>query len=127
MLIWLFQHIGPLWRHVEQHASGDSRVYLTARTALASLTSFLLAVLLGPIAIRWLKCHFRERIASDSPRLDAILANKNATPTMGGLFILAAVLFSVLLWGDLASRYVQLGMLLALGLGGLGAADDWIK
>lgn len=127
MLVWLFQYIGPFARHVEQQAAGDSRVFLTARTAAASVTSFLLAVLLGPVAIRWLKSRFRERIASASERLNEIQAGKNATPTMGGLFILSAVLCSVLLWGDLANRYVQIGILVAVGFGVLGAADDWIK
>lgn len=127
MLIWLLQHFGPIWRGLESQTSGDSRVFLTARTALASVTSFLLAVLLGPIAIRWLKGRFVERVASASERLNQIQAAKNKTPTMGGLFILGAVLVSVLLWGDLSSRYVQLGVLTAVGFGTLGAVDDWIK
>ncbi|MFN0053134.1 MAG: phospho-N-acetylmuramoyl-pentapeptide-transferase [Planctomycetales bacterium] len=127
MLIWLLQQVDSWWRFAEEHSSGDTRVFLTARTALASVTSFLLAVFLGPLAIGWLKRHFRERVASDSERLNAIQAAKNSTPTMGGLFILAAVLISVVLWGDLASRYVQLGLVVALGFGGLGAIDDWTK
>jgi phospho-N-acetylmuramoyl-pentapeptide-transferase len=127
MLIWLLQHFGPLLERLEPRAAGDSRVFLTTRTALASLTAFLMAILLGPLAIGWLKARFRERIASDSPRLNEIQARKTATPTMGGLFILGAVLVSVLMWGDLSSRYVQLGLIVAVGLGGLGAVDDWIK
>src|SRR6267142_5186367 len=127
MLIWLLHHFGPLLERLEPRAAGDSRVFLTTRTALASLTAFLLAILLGPLAIGWLKTRFRERIASDSARLNEIQARKSATPTMGGLFILSAVLTSVLLWGDLSSRYVQLGLLVALGMGALGAIDDWIK
>ena len=127
MLIWLLHHFGPLLERLEPFAAGESRVFLTTRTALASLTGFLIAVLLGPLAIGWLKTRFRERIASDSARLNEIQAQKNATPTMGGLFILGAVLTSVLLWGDLSSRYVQLGLLVALGMGALGAIDDWIK
>lgn len=127
MLIWLLHHFGPLLERLEPHAAGESRVFLTTRTALASLTAFLIAILLGPLAIGWLRSRFRERIASDSARLNEIQARKAATPTMGGLFILGAVLVSVLLWGDLSSRYVQLGLLVALGLGGLGAVDDWIK
>jgi phospho-N-acetylmuramoyl-pentapeptide-transferase len=127
MLIWLLHRFGPLLDQLELYSSGDSRVFLTARTALASLTSFLIAILLGPLAIRWLKSRFRERVASDSARLNEIQASKNSTPTMGGLFILGAVFVSLLLWADLTSRYVQLGLLVALGFGALGAADDWIK
>jgi phospho-N-acetylmuramoyl-pentapeptide-transferase len=127
MLIWLIQHFGTFWQGLEAHASGDSRVFLTARTALASVSSFVAAVVLGPIAIRWLKARFRERVASGSERLNEIQSAKNATPTMGGLFIVGAVLCSVLVWGDLSSRYVQLGIVVALGFGVLGAVDDWIK
>lgn len=127
MLIWLLHRFGPVLDQFESHSSGDSRVFLTARTALASVTSFLIAIILGPMAIRWLKSRFRERIASDSERLNEIQSSKNATPTMGGLFILAAVVVSLLLWADFSSRYVQLGLIAALGFGTLGAIDDWIK
>lgn len=127
MLIWLLHRFGPVLDQVEFYTAGDSRVFLTARTALASLTAFLMAILLGPFAIRWLQARFRERVASDSARLNEIQAAKNSTPTMGGLFILGAVCFSLLLWGDLTSRYVQLGLLVAVGFGSLGAYDDWIK
>src|SRR5258708_195812 len=117
MLIWLLHHFGPLLERVDRLAGGESRFFLTTRRALASLTGFLIAVLLGPSAIGWLKTRFRERIASDSARLNEIQARKKSTPTMGGLFILGAVLTSVLLWGDLSTRYVQLGLLVAPGLG----------
>jgi phospho-N-acetylmuramoyl-pentapeptide-transferase len=127
MLIWLLHRFGPWFEPLEPQDAAESRVFLTTRTALASLTAFLIAIVLGPLAIRWLKSRFRERIASDSARLNELQARKRETPTMGGLFILGAVLVSLLLWGDLASRYVQLGLFLAVGLGGLGAADDWIK
>jgi len=127
MLIWLLHHFAPLLERLEPLAAGESRVFLTTRTALASLTGFLIAVLLGPTAIRWLKSRFRERIASDSARLNEIQAAKSATPTMGGLFILGAVISSVLLWGDLSSRYVQMGLIVALGMGSVGAIDDWVK
>ena len=127
MLIWSLHHFGRLLERLEPHAAGESRVFLTTRTALASVTAFLIAIALGPLAIGWLKARFRERIASDSARLNEIQSAKSATPTMGGLFILGAVLVSVLLWGDLSSRYVQLGLLVAGGLGALGAVDDWIK
>src|SRR5579872_3995532 len=127
MLIWLLHHFGALLERLEPLAAGESRVFLTTRTALASLTAFVMAIAFGPRAIAFLRRRFRERIASDSARLNEIQAGKNATPTMGGLFIVSAVLVSIVLWGDLSNRYVQLGLLVALGLGGLGAIDDWIR
>ncbi|MEX1230196.1 MAG: phospho-N-acetylmuramoyl-pentapeptide-transferase [Planctomycetaceae bacterium] len=127
MLIWLLHHISPLLEQVELHTSGDSRVFLTARVALATMTSFLAAIIMGPAAIRWLKSRFRERIGSDSARLNELHAAKNATPTMGGIFIVASIVISGLLWGDLSSAYVPIGIVTAVAFGTLGGVDDWIK
>jgi phospho-N-acetylmuramoyl-pentapeptide-transferase len=127
MLVWLLNRFAPLLDQMEIHTSGDSRVFLTARTALASVTAFLLAIAFGPLAIRWLKNRFRERIESGSKRLNELQANKSKTPTMGGLFVVGAICIAILLWGDLSSRYVQLALVVAIGFAALGAIDDWIK
>ncbi|MCA9022274.1 MAG: phospho-N-acetylmuramoyl-pentapeptide-transferase, partial [Planctomycetaceae bacterium] len=70
MIIWLVKTFSPLLEQLEVLSTGDSRVFLTARMALASLTSFLIAILLGPLAIRWLEKRFRERVDSDSEKLN---------------------------------------------------------
>jgi len=127
MLIWLLHQFAPLLQKMELYASGDSRVFLTARTALASVTAFLIAIVLGPMSIRWLKNRFPERIDSASEKLNELQSAKNATPTMGGLFVIGAVVLASLLWADLQNRYVQLGILVAVGFAAIGAVDDWIK
>ena len=127
MLLWLLQHVLPLAERVESSVAGDSRILLTARAALAAITSFVAAIVLGPFAIRWLKGRFRERIDSASSRLNELHAAKGNTPTMGGLFLVAAIVVTTLLWGDLASPYVQLALFLAVSFAALGAVDDWIK
>ena len=127
MLFWWLQRAAPL-AGPAQEAAGDSRVFLTARIALAALTSFVAAVALGPFAIRWLK-HQKvgERIDSASSRLNELHASKKDTPTMGGVFVVAAIVASTLLWADLGNRYVQIGLFIAVTFGILGAADDWVK
>ena len=127
MLVWLLHHFGPLLERFEQHVSGDSRVYLTSRTALAAVTSFLFCLLLGPMAIRALQRRFRERIGSDSERLNQLHAGKQNTPTMGGLFVMGAVVLATLLWGNLSNLYIKLGLATTIGFATLGAVDDWIK
>jgi phospho-N-acetylmuramoyl-pentapeptide-transferase len=127
MLVWLLEHFGSLLREFEIHTSGDSRVFLTARTALASVTAFAISLLLGPFAIRQLKRRFRERIDSASDTLNRIQAGKSETPTMGGLFVIGAVVLAAVLWGDLSNVYLQIGLAAALGFATLGAVDDWIK
>ena len=127
MLVWLYNRFGPLLEQMELLTSGDSRVFLTARVALASVTGFLVSLLFGPLAIGWLRSRFRERIASDSDQLNRLQADKQSTPTMGGLFVMGAVVIATLLFGDLSERYVQLGLLVTAGFAALGAVDDWIK
>ena len=127
MFLWFIQYFSSLLHQLESRTTGDSRVYLTARTAAASVCAFFLALVLGPMAIRWLNARFRERVHSDSERLNELQAHKNETPTMGGLFVMAAVLFSSLIWADLSSRYVLTGIFVLVSLTGLGALDDWIK
>ena len=127
MLVWLLNQFAPLLKGMELATGGDSRVFLTARTALASVASFLTAMFLGPAAIRWLQARFRERIDSGSERLNELQAGKTSTPTMGGLFVVGAVVIAVLACADLSNRYVQLALLASVGFAGIGAADDWIK
>lgn len=127
MLYWIIKEYSSLLERLELHSSGDSRVFLTARIALASLTSFVLAIGLGPIAIRWLKQRFRERIDSASERLNEIQAAKGATPTMGGLFIVLSIVIATLLWGNLSNPLVLLALFAVLSFAILGAVDDWIK
>ena len=102
-------------------------MFLTARIALAAFVSFVTAVLCGPFAIRWLKSRFRERIDSASARLNELHASKSNTPTMGGLFIVAAIVVAALCCADLSNRYVIQALLIVIGFGCLGAMDDWIK
>lgn len=127
MLFWLLNQFAPFLERLELATSGDSRVFLTARIALASVLSFLMAMVLGPAAIRWLKARFRERIDSASERLNELQAGKSSTPTMGGIFVVGAILFAILLCADLSNRYVQLAIGIAIGFATIGAVDDWIK
>lgn len=127
MLLWLIHRLGPLLEDLELISSAEQRAFITTRTALASFTAFFLAILLGPYAIRWLQGRFRERIASASERLNELHASKRDTPTMGGMFILAAMGLAILLWGDFSNRYVPLALFLSLALGAIGAYDDWVK
>src|SRR5690606_17018971 len=53
--------------------------------------------------------------------------SKAGTPTMGGALILLTVAASVLLWGDLRNKYVWVVLVVMLGFGAIGWADDWIK
>lgn len=127
MILWLIQNFGIFRDSFAARTTGDSRVFLTARIAGASLAAFLAALLLGPFVIAWLKKRFRERIASASATLNQLHADKQDTPTMGGIFVMAAVVLSTVLFADLSSSFVAVGCFVVLSLTLLGAGDDWVK
>ena len=94
----------------------------------ATLLSFALCVAAGPGVIRWL----RHKKIGDHPEFDqaeinAQMAGKKGTPTMGGVLIIGAVLLSALLLADLQNFYVVMGLLCVTLFGAVGAVDDWLK
>ena len=76
--------------------------YISFRAAMAAITAFLCALLLGRPAIEWLKTHqVREDVSKtasiDLARLSQSMG-KDKTPTMGGSFLVLSLLLSVALW-----------------------------
>jgi phospho-N-acetylmuramoyl-pentapeptide-transferase len=101
--------------------------YITFRTGGAIMTALVIAFVLGPSLIQWLKVRQGkgQPIREDGPQRH--LLEKKGTPTMGGLLILLALTISTLLWADLSNLFVWavLGVTIAFGL--LGFADDYLK
>jgi len=98
------------------------------RSIAALLTSFLLALLLGPKIIRWL---MRKKIG-DRPEfyrddLNELTKDKANTPTMGGLIIILAVFVGTFLWAKLNNPFVQKAIVLIVWFAVLGGVDDWLK
>jgi phospho-N-acetylmuramoyl-pentapeptide-transferase len=99
--------------------------YVTFRTAYASVTAMLIALLFGRRVIDWLKkWNIGQQIREEGPQ--AHIA-KQHTPTMGGLLIIASVIISTLLWAKLSGLYVWITILATLGFGAVGFTDDYIK
>ena len=119
--------LDSLARAVPLDLSGDSRVLLSARAALAGVAAFVLVVTFGRAAIAWLQAHAREQVRSASAALDERHAGKNDTPTMGGLPLVAGIVAVTLLTADPASPFVWGAIVTLTGLSGLGAFDDWRK
>ena len=105
--------------------------YISFRIAMATLTAFAFALWWGGPTIRWLKRNrVREDVSkTDSEALAAAAAKslKADTPTMGGSFLIAALLASVLLWARLDNVHVVLGVIMIAGLAAVGFADDFKK
>ncbi|MEM6851780.1 MAG: phospho-N-acetylmuramoyl-pentapeptide-transferase, partial [Pseudomonadota bacterium] len=101
--------------------------YLTFRTGGAVMTALLIAFVLGPSLIDWMRARQGkgQPIREDGPQSHII--EKAGTPTMGGVLILVSVFVSTLLWGDLGNTYVWIVLLVTLSYGALGFADDYLK
>jgi phospho-N-acetylmuramoyl-pentapeptide-transferase len=99
--------------------------YVTFRTAFASITAFLLCVLLGP----WFIAKVREFqigqfIREDGPKSHQ---KKAGTPTMGGLLIVISIVVPTLLWADLRHLYVWIAVLALIVFAIIGFIDDYAK
>ncbi len=99
--------------------------YLTFRAVMAALTALLIGLLAGPFVIRRLiSLKIGQPIREYAMQTHL---SKSGTPTMGGVLILMAIGISTLLWFDLSNRFVWIVLIVTLGFGAIGWADDWRK
>jgi phospho-N-acetylmuramoyl-pentapeptide-transferase len=99
--------------------------YLTFRAVMAALTALLIGLIAGPFVIRRLVA-----LKIGQPIREYAMQthlSKSGTPTMGGVLVLLAIAIATLLWADLGNRFVWIVMLVTLGFGAIGWADDWRK
>ena len=120
MLYWLlYQKLYPFF-----HPFRIFR-YLTFRTAFASGTALLIALLIGPYVIQKLReFQIGQYIREDGPQSHQ---KKSGTPTMGGVLIVIAILLPTVLWSDPANPFVWIAVFATLAFGAVGFADDYIK
>ncbi len=113
--------------YAEQFALFNLIRYLTFRAGAACLTALVIAFVLGPVVIRQLRAVQRggQPIRLDGP--ERHLVEKKGTPTMGGVLMLAATGFSVVVWGNLGNGYVWAVLFVTFGYGGVGFVDDYLK
>ena len=99
--------------------------YITFRTIFASITALLICLVVGPPLIQKLQSlQIDQQIREDGPQSHLL---KKGTPTMGGILIIFAVVFSTLLWTDLSINYIWLILLVTVGYGLVGFVDDYRK
>ena len=98
--------------------------YITFRAIYAFATALVIVIVLGPRIIAWL-----TRIKCGQYIHEDVKAHqcKAGTPTMGGLLIALSIVVSVGLWADLTNLYTWMTLLVFVGFGLLGLADDYIK
>ena len=100
--------------------------YITFRTGLSVVTSFIIVFLIGePLIKIFEKKQISGPIRQDGP-IDHII-KKSGTPTMGGLIIILGIFLGTFLWADLKNIYVLTVIFISLSLGFLGFVDDLLK
>ncbi|MEX2114487.1 MAG: phospho-N-acetylmuramoyl-pentapeptide-transferase [Pirellulales bacterium] len=124
MLLWFIDRLLARWPNA---CDPDALAKITSRAGLAALASFVLAMLCGPRWIAWLQARYREPIKSASPDVARLHQQKNATPTMGGLFIVAGITLAAVVFADWSNCYVPVVVAAVLALAALGAVDDLVK
>jgi phospho-N-acetylmuramoyl-pentapeptide-transferase len=121
MLYYLFEYLKK-----EMNFPGAGLFqYISFRAALAIITSLLISMVFGKNLIDKL----RSLQVADEIR-DLGLAGekqKQGTPTMGGLIILAAILIPTLLFARTNNVYIILSIAVTIWLGAVGFMDDYIK
>jgi len=99
--------------------------YITFRTAMATMTALLVALLLGPSVIQKLRSsQIGQEIREEGPSSHQA---KRGTPTMGGLLIIIAVVTPTVLWADLTNTFVWILVVSMLSFGAIGLLDDYLK
>jgi len=99
--------------------------YITFRAALAAGFAILILMLFGRPVVRKIKrMALGEEIYEELPDSHQ---KKAGTPSMGGILIVGAIIFSLLLFADLTNPYILLSLVILVGMGLLGFCDDYVK
>ncbi len=98
--------------------------YVSVRAIASLLTALGLSFIFGPAFIRWSTGWARTEARESTPEHHR---EKDGMPTMGGLFVLAVVLGTSLLWADFLRPQIWVFLSCLCGFGLIGAWDDWSK
>jgi phospho-N-acetylmuramoyl-pentapeptide-transferase len=99
--------------------------FISFRAALSIILSLTISLLMGKRLIAWLK---RKQVGETVRDLGLEgQKEKEGTPTMGGLIIIAAIVIPTLLFANLTNVYIQTMLIATVWLGLVGFMDDYIK
>ena len=99
--------------------------YISFRAGMAAMLSLLITIVFGRRLIEALR-RFQVGESIRDLGLDGQM-QKQGTPTMGGIIIIAGIIIPTLLFADLGNIYVQLLIITALWMGLIGFTDDYLK
>ena len=120
MLYHLFQYL----QEMDVPGAGVFN-YISFRAAMAAVASLVISLLFGKRIIAFLLKKQVGETVRDLGLKGQI--EKQGTPTMGGLIIIAAIVIPTLLFAKLDNIYIVLLIITTLWLGVIGFTDDYIK
>ncbi len=98
--------------------------YITFRAGLSAVLGFGLSLWWMPRVIEWCRSHaFRAATKDDVP----FHSHKAGTPILGGVVVLGATLAATLVCGNFSNLFVQMLVVVMLGIGAVGFLDDYLK
>ncbi len=99
--------------------------YITVRSGVAFVISFLICLMIFPYFIRKMKAYKAAQIIRDEgPKSHQL---KVGTPTMGGLVVIFAVIATLLLCGNFFNMYTIVLLFCTISFGFVGFLDDYLK
>ena len=102
--------------------------YVTFRAAGAAFSAFVVAVVFGPFTVKLLtECVAPNHLGKMAEKDEESMELKKATPSMGGILIISATVFSILIWAKLSLPLVLIFLGLIVSLGLVGFIDDYLK
>jgi len=93
---------------------------------IAAIGAVLLMLFLGPRFIRWLRDHEVGQFIRPQGEIPQGHAEKQGTPTMGGLLILFAMAVPFLILSSRSTAAMTI-LFTTLACGAIGFVDDWMK
>lgn len=120
MLYYLFEYLNKL-----NVPGAGVFIYISFRSAMAVITSLLISLLIGKKIINYLQFKQIGEVVRDLGLEGQY--NKQGTPSMGGVIIIASIVIPTLLFAKLNNIYVILMLITTLWLGFIGFVDDYIK
>lgn len=121
MLYYLFNFLD---KHFDFPGAGIFQ-FISFRAGMAIILSLIITTVFGSRLIAYL----RYKQVGETVRNLGLEGQiqKQGTPTMGGLIIIAGILIPVLLFAKLENIYIILMLITTVWMGAIGFLDDYIK
>ena len=120
MLYYLFQYFESL-----NFPGARLFTFISFRSAAAVITSLIISLMIGKKIIQYLQ---RKQVGELVRNLGLEgQYQKQGTPSMGGIIILASIIIPTLLFAKLGNIYIILMLITTIWLGLIGFLDDYIK